>query len=257
MTTDLFYKKYVPQYNQVLLPTLEKGTDPNDMCPWGGCMYETYGEEMAYIKEVAQKHPRRIWTILDGESDTLVISAGLHYVNRLGYIITQNEWSDPNEEYIDSPKEDEEAIDHYWSFVEEYYPDYSSSSLIARFDDLSKIILSEEEEGDDAWTILQEEFKGSRLKAAHERNDLYPLILSEAIEGYLISKGKPIKIRVFWGEDIMTEVHEKTNDELKAMTPDGYTIKDYTFNTRQEVKAFFLGMEEANGWKDYISVDLN
>lgn len=96
--TDVeFYKKYNPEYNQVLLARKSEEVAPDDMCSFGGCMYETYGEELEYVKKQPVK---RIWTIVDGEGLDFIVLAGVHFVNRIGYLITQEEWSDENEEYV-------------------------------------------------------------------------------------------------------------------------------------------------------------
>jgi hypothetical protein len=86
----------------VLLKELQAKEDtgstlPDDMCSFGGCMYETFGEELEYVKAQPNK---RIWTIVDTDGDDLIVIAGFHFVNRLGYLITDEEWSDENEEYI-------------------------------------------------------------------------------------------------------------------------------------------------------------
>ena len=101
LTDTEFYAKYNPEYNQVLLRELQSKEDtgstlPEDICSFGGCMYETYGEELEYVK--AQPNKRR-WTIID-EGDELFFIAGYHFVNRLGYLITDEEWSDEYETYL-------------------------------------------------------------------------------------------------------------------------------------------------------------
>jgi hypothetical protein len=55
-----------------------------------GKMYETYGEEYEYVKSI---HPNFVWTYVDGDMSSLII-AGHHWVNRIGYYITENQWSD-------------------------------------------------------------------------------------------------------------------------------------------------------------------
>ena len=96
LTIEDFYNKYTTEHNQVLLKTLKEGISADDMCSFGGCMYETYGEEVDYVKQQPNK---RIWTIID-EEDKLYIIAGYHFVNRLGYLVTDEEWSDENETYL-------------------------------------------------------------------------------------------------------------------------------------------------------------
>lgn len=101
MTDTDFYAKYNPEYNQVLLMVLQSEEDtgsilPDDMCSFGGCMYETFGQELDYVKQQPNK---RIWTIVD-EEDKLYVIAGFHIVNRLGYLVTNEEWSDEFETYL-------------------------------------------------------------------------------------------------------------------------------------------------------------
>lgn len=100
-TDTEFYAKYNTEYNQVLIKELQAEEDtgstlPEDMCSFGGCMYETFGEELDYVKAQPNK---RIWTIID-EEDELFFIAGYHFVNRLGYLITDEEWSDEHETYL-------------------------------------------------------------------------------------------------------------------------------------------------------------
>jgi hypothetical protein len=95
-TIEDFYEKYNPEYNQVLLKTLKDGLSPDDMCSFGGCMYETLGNELEYV---LQHSNRNIWTIIDNEDGDLVVIAGFHIVNRLGYLITPELWQDEYEEY--------------------------------------------------------------------------------------------------------------------------------------------------------------
>ena len=97
MTDTEFYSKYNTEYNQVLLKELKEVLSPDDMCSFGGCMYETFGDELAYVKQVPNN---RIWTIVDGDGDDLLIIAGFHLVNRLGYLVTDEAWEDEYEQYV-------------------------------------------------------------------------------------------------------------------------------------------------------------
>ena len=99
---DDFYNKYHPEYNQLLLAKkeyFELGLAADDMCSFGGCMYETFGDELNRVIDMVGINPKRVWTIIECE-DTLTIVAGFHYINRYGYLITPEEWTDDNEEYI-------------------------------------------------------------------------------------------------------------------------------------------------------------
>jgi hypothetical protein len=63
----------------------------------GTDLYETYGDEHAYILQMAELHPRRVWTIVCAD-DADVIMNGYHYVNRVGYMVTDED-GQPDEEF--------------------------------------------------------------------------------------------------------------------------------------------------------------
>ena len=101
LTYEDFIQKYTLEYNQILLEKLRENEDtgemlPEDMCDFGGCMYETFGKELEYV--VAQPK-KRIFTIVEAEDDRLLIISGYHIVNRFGYLIADEEWDNEYEEY--------------------------------------------------------------------------------------------------------------------------------------------------------------
>jgi len=51
-----------------------------------GIMFETYGDEVDFVKE---QDPDCIWTYGDGDDGGSSIWNGWHFVNRLGYFITE------------------------------------------------------------------------------------------------------------------------------------------------------------------------
>ena len=57
-----------------------------------GTMFETYGDEVEFVK--TQVEAQKVWTIRDGEDDTLILTAGMGWVNRLGYLVTEVAWQD-------------------------------------------------------------------------------------------------------------------------------------------------------------------
>lgn len=61
--------------------------------------WETYGEEYEYVRQVQAEYPKRVWTLIDNNDGWYGIVAGWHFVNRLGYRITVEDWQDENEEY--------------------------------------------------------------------------------------------------------------------------------------------------------------
>jgi hypothetical protein len=55
-----------------------------------GTMFETYGKEMEYVQHVNDVAPGTVWTLVDCDGK-LRISNGYHFVNRIGYFITEIE----------------------------------------------------------------------------------------------------------------------------------------------------------------------
>ena len=92
ITEDDFYRLYKPVKN----PFVKNG-------PWDGCMLETYGLELAHVREVMAENPNKVWTVLDCDG-ALILSSGYHHVNRMGYLITEV----PVDEGVDITVEDED-----------------------------------------------------------------------------------------------------------------------------------------------------
>ena len=65
---------------------------PNHLNPhasWGcgdgpGCLFETYGEELAFVRS---QNSATVWTLLDSDDGNLYLASGYHFVNRIGYLI--------------------------------------------------------------------------------------------------------------------------------------------------------------------------
>lgn len=80
---DLWQESYKPKPNHM---DATHGWDFGDGC----CLYETYGEELEYIKQlVEQGKSAYIWTVIETDGVS-VIESGVHIINRLGYIVTEN-----------------------------------------------------------------------------------------------------------------------------------------------------------------------
>lgn len=62
--------------------------------PFNDWMLETYGKELEHVRA---QDPAHIWTIVEAE-EKLFYVAGFHFVNRLGYIITEKPWVSGTEE---------------------------------------------------------------------------------------------------------------------------------------------------------------
>ena len=50
-----------------------------------GCLFETYGDELAFVRE---QDPRTVWTLSDGGDGGQYVVSGFHLVNRLGYLVS-------------------------------------------------------------------------------------------------------------------------------------------------------------------------
>lgn len=90
MTTDKFYEKYTVVKNPLLKDA-----------PWDGGMLETFGEEYELVKKQMDKNPKTVWTVIDTNDGWYGIVAGWHWVNRIGYLVTEQEWENEFEEYED------------------------------------------------------------------------------------------------------------------------------------------------------------
>ena len=75
---DIFIERFRPIINHI---------NPNASFDfgYGGCMFETYGEEFEYVR---MQNPGCIWTLID-EDGVLFVGNGLRFVNRLGYFVSR------------------------------------------------------------------------------------------------------------------------------------------------------------------------
>jgi hypothetical protein len=69
-------------------PLLTNHLNPHASWAFGdgpGCLFETYGEELAFVR---QQDPRTVWTLVDGDEGDQYLASGLHFVNRIGYLVS-------------------------------------------------------------------------------------------------------------------------------------------------------------------------
>lgn len=78
LTVDAFFDRFKP------LPNHLRGLAAD----WDGCMFETYGSDLDYVSLYLQQYPDRVWTLLITDGD-ITITNGFHYVNRIGYLLTE------------------------------------------------------------------------------------------------------------------------------------------------------------------------
>ena len=62
-------------------------------------MFETYGKEVEHVRAL-DNVSNTVWTIITGDEDSMYYVAGYHFVNRLGYIITEEPWITGIEEVL-------------------------------------------------------------------------------------------------------------------------------------------------------------
>ncbi len=79
ITVDEFENLYKPIANHL---DLNASFDSGD---GDGTLFETYGEELAFVKS---RPPNTIWTLLDSDCGVIIVS-GWRFVNRIGYFITE------------------------------------------------------------------------------------------------------------------------------------------------------------------------
>ena len=69
-------------------PLITNHIDPNASWAFGngpGCLFETYGEELAFVRS---QDTCTIWTFVDGDDGNQYVMSGYHLVNRIGYLVS-------------------------------------------------------------------------------------------------------------------------------------------------------------------------
>ena len=80
ISDEAWIEKYKPIKNKF---------EPSN-APYDGTMFETYGAEVRFVLT----HPdNKIWTLVDVDGDCLITS-GYHHVNRIGYFVTEVEFTE-------------------------------------------------------------------------------------------------------------------------------------------------------------------
>ena len=89
-----FYNKYKPVVNPIARKMFGSEIADEDVAPYGGAMIETYGEEYDHIRQLIKEGKiKHIWTVVDAEGE-LIIQTGHWFVNRMGYIVTEQPWEE-------------------------------------------------------------------------------------------------------------------------------------------------------------------
>lgn len=82
MTDKLSYEDWVERFQP------EKNNIVDDDRGYDGTLFETYGPEVEFVKEIGRLNPHRVWTLVSGDDGGLYLTSGWHFVNREGYFIT-------------------------------------------------------------------------------------------------------------------------------------------------------------------------
>lgn len=77
---ESWFTKYNPIENHI-----------DDNAAYDGLMFETFGKEVEFVKEQPRNY---IWTLVEGERNKMVLMSDWHIVNRIGYFITKEPWTD-------------------------------------------------------------------------------------------------------------------------------------------------------------------
>ncbi len=99
-----WFEKYIPQKN----PFVQDSS-------YNGCMFETYGVELAHVREQNNKN---IWTIINGENETQWLIPGYSIVDRIGYLICNTPWESEDIQVNDNEMvSDLDAAKHCYDFA--------------------------------------------------------------------------------------------------------------------------------------------
>lgn len=92
-------------------------------------MYETYGEEVEFVQKADNRY---IWTYVDSDMCSLLL-AGYHYVNRLGYYITEVPWTDEDTTVLLSVERECECYDDETGEGKEDCPECEGYGLVTEY----------------------------------------------------------------------------------------------------------------------------
>lgn len=70
---------------------------PIERFPEQTLLWETYGED---YEHVCSKNENYIWTIITGDSGKMYITPGIHWINRMNYIICEELWQEGQRDYL-------------------------------------------------------------------------------------------------------------------------------------------------------------
>ena len=102
------YGQFEETYKPIMNPFVRDSS-------YNGCMFETYGIELAHVREQDNKN---IWTIINGENETQWLIPGYSIVDRIGYLICDTPWESEDIQVNDNEMvSDLDAAKHCYDFA--------------------------------------------------------------------------------------------------------------------------------------------
>lgn len=97
LTEEQFEELYPCIINHNERENADPSTNDEDICGFGGKMYETFGADLEFVTEMAKQN--RVLTIIESDEDETnddletvsvwYVTSGMHHVNRIGYLVTE------------------------------------------------------------------------------------------------------------------------------------------------------------------------
>ena len=99
-------------------------------------MFETYGEEWEFVKA---QDPKYVWTNIQGDYSDLIV-AGIAFVNRLSYYITEIPWENEDDYCLVSVETececyDEDREDNDGEFGDANCPECEGYGYVTKYND--------------------------------------------------------------------------------------------------------------------------
>lgn len=168
MHWDEFWGTYKPKKNHL-----------DENAELDGFLYQTYGEDYEYIKQMYEKDPDRVWTFSYADSLYPCISKGLNWVNREGYLITENPaCGAKGEECITDPDDNDEI----------HRMDEEATAQNAQEDaEFKKVVMSP----GDKFITKRNKNKGTVLEVLKDFPGYYSVDMEDEYDAVLLN-GQPI-----------------------------------------------------------------
>lgn len=84
---ELFLARHKPKLNHL-----------NSGAPMDGFMFETYGDELAFVRSQEFHH---VFTLVEGDTTPNTYAcSGFHRVNRMGFFVVEVPWTSENEHVV-------------------------------------------------------------------------------------------------------------------------------------------------------------